>query len=437
MKKYISMVLALVLVCACFSGCGKKKKEVTLVLRTPPMSMLDCVDSEVTDAGQLFQKAAKAFSEQYKEADVNFNIETFEYIRETDAIPGNFDTDKATDILYEGYFNMGTYIHTGRVVPLDDIISDELYNDIDESLWDMSKINEKTYMMPYLSTQNFMIYNKELFRQCGLDEYIGEEDTITAWSLDEWNIILDTLAEKLPQGSFPIMMYAKNDQGDTHIMTMIRSHGSSFFDENGYFNLSTEKGIAGLQWIRDGYRKGWYPTQCERLELVDNTELFGNGQLAISMANNSSMGYYENMDYGIVNFPDVSGSGIVTSFVTGFEVFDNGDPDKVRVAKDFVRFMLETDKWAEYSTSGIPARNSVSEKYSDQIYMLDAFEANNVNVVDFMRNNPNWRGVRAVFYTHIQDLLKGEKTPSEAAAAIDADCNAAISKGREESILHE
>ncbi|MDO5829221.1 MAG: hypothetical protein Q4Q25_03620, partial [Methanocorpusculum sp.] len=58
-------------------------------------------------------------------------------------------------------------------------------------------------------------------------------------------------------------------------------------------------------------------------------------------------------------------------------------------------------------------------------------------VVDYQMNNPNWLGVRAAFWPHINALLTGEETAAEAAAGLDADCNAAIEEGYSNSKLHE
>ena len=153
----------------------------------------------------------------------------------------------------------------------------------------MSSAGGKTYMMPFLSLQNLLLYNKELFRAAGLEEFVSDEDVIQGWSVGEWEHILDTLAENLPDNNFPMMMYAKNDQGDTHIMTLIRSQGSEFFDSDGNFNISSDEGKAALQWIAGGKEKGWFPPSCENLEIIDMTELFTNGHLAITMANNASI----------------------------------------------------------------------------------------------------------------------------------------------------
>ena len=44
---------------------------------------------------------------------------------------------------------------------------------------------------------------------------------------------------------------------------------------------------------------------------------------------------------GYVNFPDKDEEGIVTSYLTGFEVFDNGSESRIKVAKDFISFIYE------------------------------------------------------------------------------------------------
>ena len=434
--------MALSLVAAMSMGlladCGAQQKEqVHLTVKTPALSSVSVCDPEIDSADEFLVKMARAFAAQYRDADVTIDVVTFSQTGEDGAVTDCFDTENAVDVLYEGYFNMATYIHTGRVVPLDDIITDEIRTDISESTWAISQIDGKTYMMPFLSLQNVMSYNRALFREAGLDAFISGEDEIQTWTLEEWETILNTLAERLPAGKYPMMMYAKNNQGDTHIMTLLRSHGSGFFNEKGKLNLNTEEGIAALQWLKDGYDRGWFPPKCENLEIIDAANLFRNGQLALYVSNNALVSVYPHLEIGYVNFPSQSGDGYATSFVTGFEVFDNGDEMKVKVGKDFVKFIYQHEEWLDYSAGGIPASSRVTEKYKDQIFMLDAFHRNNENAVDFTANNPNWRGVRAVFFPHIQDLLRGDKTAAEVAAALDADCNAAIEAGYKNSTLHQ
>ena len=72
--------------------------------------------------------------------------------------------------------------------------------------------------------------------------------------------------------------------------------------------------------------------------------------------------------------------------------------------------------------------------------MLNEFMDNQVNVVDFMNNSPNWQGsntsVRSVFWPNIHNLLARSVTPQECAKAIDEACNRALEEGRKNSALH-
>ena len=252
--------ILLVMLMGILTGCKTQeaeKRQITLKVKLPPLTVANA-DTGITDSYEVLNMAGEAFAAQYKDYDVTVEVVKFGYTEEDEYITGCFDTDDAADILLEGYFNMAGYIHTGRVVPLDDMITEEMRADVDDALWKMSQVDGKTYMLPYYSLQNTLIYNKDLFRQCGLAEYIGVDGVIQSWTPEEWEHILSTLAANLPDMTYPMLMYAKNDQGDTHIMTLLRSKGSHFFDENGRFNLNTEEGIAALQWIADSYQKSYY-----------------------------------------------------------------------------------------------------------------------------------------------------------------------------------
>jgi multiple sugar transport system substrate-binding protein len=443
MKRMWSMLLLVVMMGVLLTGCSgvsqtAQTEDVTLIVKCPLLVLNSVSNPEIEDAQMLLEKAGEAFAKQYTKANVKFDVKVFAYLDEADAITGSFGTDHDTDILFEDYFNMAAYVHTGHVVSLDDMITNEIRNDIDDTAWTISQTNGKTYMMPYLSRQNIMIYNKMLFRECGLDAYVSDQGEIQNWTIDEWTDILDTLAEKLPTGTYPMMMYGKNNQGDTHIMSLIRSFGSTIYDADGKFNFESEEAVKALTWIQSGVEKGWYAPHPENLEITDMQELFQNNQLAIYVFNNANVGIYDSLDnYGFVNFPN----NTATSFITGFEVFDTGNDTKVNTAKDFIKYIYETEEWLEISAGNIPASKKITEKYADQITMLSEFSDNAENVVDFMHNSPNWQGndtsVRSVFWPNIHELLLGTLTPKECAKELDSDCNRAIEIGWEESKLHD
>lgn len=435
----LSVFICCMLICGCANQTATSEKEkVNLIIKCPAMVMDAASSGEITDTEHFLEQAGAAFAKQYEDADVTIDVRVFDYVDEEEAVTKSFDTENAMDVLYEDFFNMAAYVHTGRVVSLDDIITDEIRNDIDETAWTISSIDGKTYMMPYLSRQNILIYNKKLMKKCGLENYLSEGQVIQNWSVKDWTKILNTLAKKLPSNVYPLSMYAKNNQGDTHIMSFIRAFGSTIFDENNNFNFSDKKAIKALRWIQNGVEKGWYPPHPENLEITDAQELFNNNQLVFNIYNNANIVLYDNLDdYGFVNFP----GNVATSFVTGFEVFDNGSEIKVKTAKDFVKYIYETDEWLELSAGNIPESKKIAEKYKDKIVMLSEYTKNAENVVDFMNGSPNWQGnetsVRSVFWPNIHELLSENITPEECAVSLDRDCNNALETGRKNSKIHE
>ncbi len=418
--------------CACSQH---QDEKVHLLLKVPRTGHEVVFDDSLTQIDQVVSMMADDFEADYGKADVDIEVEVFEQNQYDSAIEESFDTPRSPDLLYGDYFNMSTYIHSGRVVPLDDVAQGDVRDGIYGYLWNMSTVDGKVYMMPYLARQNVLAYSKPLFSQAGLDDYIRDGE-ISAWSIDEWTHVLDALAQSLPDGAFPMMMYAGSSQGDTHIMTLMRSFGSEFFDEDGHFDLSAPEGVAALRWIQDGVARGWYPPHSENLEIEDCSSLFRGGQLAIYMVNNASIGRYGD-EIGLVNFPGPDEGGCATTFISGFEVFDNGDPEKVQVAKDFLSYVYSSDELMSYAAGAIPASISVAERYRGDIEAFDLFLENQDNVVDFTGNNPDTRAVREVFYGCIRDLLVGTTTPEEAAKAIDERCNKAIDEGVAASELHD
>lgn len=418
----------------CAPSASLHEEPLHLLVKVPRTSHSVAFDPSITTIDQVINKMADEFETNYDKRSVELEIELFEQNQYDSAVADTLGTQHAPDVLYGDYFNISTYIHSGYVVPLDDVITDEVRNDIFEYLWDMSSVEGRTYMMPYLARQNVLAYNKALFTQAGLENWI-QDDRIESWSLDEWTSILDTLAANLPDATYPMMMYAGSSQGDTHIMTLLRSAGSSFFDETGHFNLATPEGIAALRWIQEGVAKGWFPPHSENLEIEDCSSLFRAGQLAIYMVNNASIGRYGDT-IGLVNFPGPDADGCATTFISGFEVFDNGDPEKLEVAKDFLAYLYGNEELLSYAAGTLPASKSVAEEHGSQINSYEMFLNNQGNVVDFTGSNPDTRAVREIFYEEIHELLMGNITPEQAATNIDSRCNQAIDEGVASSTLH-
>lgn len=414
------------------------KKEVHLIIKTPMEELNTVASPDIRSVPQFLEQAARDFALNYEKARVIPEVRAFNYVDELKAVPATFDTPEAPDLLFGAFFNLSGYIHTGRVAPLDSIITPEMRADIDDTNWKVASRKGKTYLMPFVTRQNILIYNKKLFRECGLERFCGEGREIQNWTLPEWETILDTLAKKLPKGVYPLAIFAKNNQGDTHILSYLRAFGGKIFTPDGDFDFQNPKVVKALAWLREGVIRGWFPPHPENLEMKDCSELFANGQLAIYMFNNANRSLYSDLEnYGFVNYP----GNIATQFYNGFAAFDNKDPDRLKAAMDFLSYLHDTDKWRDISAGNIPASKRTMERYGDRITMLKEFRENARNVVDFMQGSPNWQGqpdsFRSVFWPIIHKLLALDITPEQCAAELDKACNAALAIGRKDMAIHD
>lgn len=436
-KKTVTLGLSL-LVCGVLAGCGsapqKEQEPVTVRIKCPPMTMAYDENHPDVEIYDFFQEATKKFTDQYEEAKVDFIIEKFQYVDEKAQVIDKFGTDEAADILFGGSFNIPTYILEGRLAAWDDIIDDSLRADIDDAIWAQCMADGQTYLMPFMQLQNTLMVNVDFMREAGLDEYIPPKDTIAQWSTDEYNQILQGLKASMKDSrTFPMFAYAVNNQGDLHTMTLLRAYGCGIFDEDGNFAVNTPEGIQALEWLKSLNEQGITPKGAENLELVANMDLFYHGQMAICLGNQVNLNDCRNLydlDVFLANFPSQDGNGYATGYLNGFTLFENGDPDVLKVARDFIRFVYSDKELLRYSLSSTPVLKSYVAEHRDEVWMMQQYSDNSSNVVDFLNNTPNWEGVRAAFYPNIQDLYRGTKTPEEVAAAIDESCNAAIAKGR-------
>ena len=430
-----ALLTASMIITACTAK-EPEKEKVVLRIKTPPLSLPYDKDHPDTEAYDMLKIASENFKTQYDKYDVDFIIDKYQYVDEKKEVVDKIGTKDAADIIFAGSFNIPTYILKKQIIPLNDIVDDSLRKDIDEAIWSQCSYKGDIYTIPYFQLQNTLMVNKLIMEKAGLKDYIPKDGSVAQWSIEEFNEILETLQTQMDgANSYPMFMYSLNNQGDIHTMTLLRSYGSKIYDDNGYFDFSTPEGIKALAWLKELDTKGLIPKGTENMELMNMVDLFNNGQLAISPGNQVNYKYAVHemkIPTFLANFPNVEGNGYATTYINGFNIFDNKDEDKIQAAKDFLRYLYTDEEVMKYTLAGIPVNKSVVNKYKDDIELLETYNNNSENLVDFLNNTPNWEGVRAVFYKGIQGLMKGELTPEEAAKQLDRDCNAAINEGKKE-----
>ena len=101
----IAVWLAAILLGISLAGCDgapMSKPAVTLIVKTPTLTMNSVGHPEIETAPMFLEHAAERFTASYEKADVTVRVEVFDYTDENDAIAGAYGTDHAVDLLYEG-----------------------------------------------------------------------------------------------------------------------------------------------------------------------------------------------------------------------------------------------------------------------------------------------------------------------------------------------
>ena len=146
-RRIAAIFLCIVICISLLAGCSNEEKEIRIILKTPPLTISNGGASEIKETYDLMARAGEDFEKQY-DKNVNIEVIKFNYEDETRHIADCFDTEDATDILFEGYFNMSSYIYTGRPVPLDGVLDEDVVKDFAENDYNAGKVEGRSYMLP-------------------------------------------------------------------------------------------------------------------------------------------------------------------------------------------------------------------------------------------------------------------------------------------------
>lgn len=462
-RKRMSTIASFLLVIALLAGCsgksattdtsqdegnktsGKKKVEIALWLTPQWKGVFDATEPDA-DYDSFFKYAADKFAKQYDKYDVKVNVQVVAGDQRDELLNVNLNGGTPPDIFFESVFAMGDYAHRGALVPLNDIVDDAAKQDIDQGYWDNVTYgkDKEIYFYPFSHNPGTLAYNADMFRAAGLEKEIGGENEIKTWTLDEYNNILKTLKEKLPKNTYPMGLYALNNQGDTWNLAYLRSFGSTFFDNNGSIVLDDDKGVKAAAWMKSIYDAGFTNPGAESVSSNDANAMLQNQQLAISFTNSilfnnakadMTAGKSPKFDIRLANIPSESGNPLAFTYVVGASVFKTGDALKTEVAKDFVKFFSSDPELVKASKNSVPVRSSVVSELKDQYPLFAAYDANASNMFSFTGNVPGYSELRQVLYPELQAMYVGEKTPEQAVKDYQSKGNAVIQKARENSVI--
>ncbi|WP_414838810.1 ABC transporter substrate-binding protein [Carnobacterium sp. TMP28] len=451
-KKFYSFAAAILSIGLLVSGCGDDTKDeaagsgstdekVQLELwLTPQWKGVQDASEDGADYDSFFKKAAEDYTKENPNVEIDVQVIPGE--ERADKLSVAMQTKTLPDMFFDSAFALTEYAHAGILAPMDDIIDDESKKDIPETIWDNVQINDETYFYPFSHNPGTLAYNAEMFEKAGLDEYISGEYEIATWTPEEYEMILETLKEKLPDVS-PMGLFAKNNQGDTWNLSYLTMFGNKIYDKDGQIVVNEENGVKALEYIKNLNDKELTTAGAETLSSNDVNAMFQNQQVAVSFTNSVLFnGILNDMENGIVNkfdlrLANIPGEKNPTSFtyVAGGAVFNTGTEAEVEASKDFVKYFSTDKELVKASKNSLPVRESVSKEASSELPYLEAYNKNSEYIFNFSNNTPGYAELRNAFFPELQAVFTDEKTPQEALDSFAENGNRIIDTNTEKSVI--
>lgn len=431
------------------SSNGKEKVEITAWL-TPQWKGVLEGSEKGADYDSFLKHAAKEFSEQYEEYDVDVKVEVIAGDQRDELLNVNLNGGTPPNVFFESVFAMGDYAHRGALEPLTDLVDDEAKKDIPESIWENVTFGDDVYFYPFSQNPGTYAYNADMFKAAGLEKYIGSENEIKTWTLAEYEEILKKLKTDVPKdkysNAYPMGLFALNNQGDTWNLAYLRMFGNEFFDKDGKLVVNDENGAKGAEWMKKIYDEGLTNPGAESVSSNDTNAMFQNQQLGVNFTNSilfanakadMESGKAPKFDMRLANIPSESGDPLTFTYVTGASVFKSDDEVKTKVAKDFVKFFSTDKELVKSSKNGVPVRTSVVEEYKAEQPIFEAYDKNAQYMFNFTGNVPGYNQLRQVLYPELQAIYTGEKKPKDAVKDYQKKGNKIIEEAKVDSVIYK
>jgi len=254
--------------------------------------------------------------------------------------------------------NVPYYAQAGVLEPIDAYMTDEDKKDFMPGLLVDLKVGDKTYGLPFNRSTQGIFYNKDLFRQAGLDP---EKPPAT------WDEVLEYSAAIKKLGADYYGTYSTGNMA-WFFEPFVYQAGGKFVDEECNFTFNDEYGLKAAKYLQDQA----FVTKTALIPSVltgtfDQKEIeFINGKVGMdrnSTAMNSFIGSVVKFDWGFAPLPAGPAGAFSTSGGANLVISAKASPEQKKAAWDFIHWLTNTENSAAFSmaTGYLPTRYSVSE----------------------------------------------------------------------------
>ena len=321
------------------AGCGADDSSGKTQIRFATWDVAEDVDRQ--------QALVDKFNESHDDIQVTLEAYGQDFDTKISAGMGSNDTP---DVMY--MWNYPSY--ADGLEPLDSYIEKEgadWKDDFYPTLWNYNAYDGATYGVPVGFTTHALYYNKDLFKQAGVDEPTAD------WTWTDLQKAAKKINSKTGVAGFSFQM--KPDPYDFEMY--LWSNGASYSDEDGVLegNIDSNQSIDTFQMFQDMANDG-YAVATEG----NGTDEFRAGSTAMFVYGSWALNTLDEdgMNYGVVDIPAFDGSDhdsvsiLSSSGISIAKSSENKD-----AAWEFVKYWTNAESNKARIGSELPVLTSVVE----------------------------------------------------------------------------
>ncbi len=439
-KKVIALLMAVLMMLALVS-CGKKeepKQTTTEPAGNTTEAQADVKEGEVQPAEitiwtypigkfgdrETVDSLIAKFNEKYP--DIKVTLELLDYQNGDTQVTGAITAGTTPDIIMEGPERLvANYAAAGKMVDLSDLWTDEVKQDIattSEAIVNACQLDGKFYEYPLCMTAHTMAINYDAFKAANALQYLDEENR--TWTTDNFVKALEALKAK---GEIPVngIVYCGGTGGDQGTRALVNNLYSGKFTnpEHTEYTANSAENVKALTKLQQLVNDGLL-TADPSFVANDELQAFANKTAAMSFCWNASNKdkYAEQTDFKTfaMAFPSDDGKPELCGGIWGFGIFDNKDANKVVAAKEFIKFICDSEQAADSVrlTGFFPAKSSLGNVYTGTEAEETANEFMKLMpyLGDYYNVTPNWPEQRDNWFNLLQQVFNGDDVQTAADA---------------------
>ena len=370
---------------------------------------------------------------------IKVNLEWLAYADGDDKVNTAITAKKAPDLIMEGPERLvANWGAKGYMVDLSDMIDDTDKSEINAAaLAACTSTDGKVYQYPMFITAHCMGINLDAFKAAGADQYL-DLDTHT-WTTENFIKAVDALYAK--KGDTVAAVYCKGQGGDQGTRALINNmYGGTFTNaEHTQYTWDDPNNIKALEQLKsmpgiafDASLEGGDELKLMYQEILDMAFCWNIAQqLDPAVAGTGAGKTINGQEIVCMNFPSPDGTPVLQGGIWGLGIFNNGDQGKIDAAKQFVKYMCDSEHAAEaakisnfFSARTAAEGTDLSNIFADNAIMTDYNKVILPNLGDYYQITTGWASARTEWWNMLQKVGKGEDIAASVAEHL-ANANAA------------